>query len=349
MISLCFRSVSTSQGIGIVTPIQTGFVVVTPLQGNGQGLSVSETFGQRVDGSLFQASVLSSPPVTLTDILVTVDPITGTDTGIAIVNPNNNATTLTLSLTNQQGANVGTTTMTIGGLQQISRFATELFSGIPQMGSQFSGLLFISSDLPIGAMGLTFIGPSFTSLPVASQLSPSAAISAGIPATSGTAIATVTPGIAATTISTPGATSTTTGIIVPSTITQIPSTVLGLPSTTIGLPPSQPITVPIAPPVPTVSGPVTTVNAITGTTVNAVAVTSQVNSTVFANAGVLLPQFATGGGWASQIVISNTSTTAQVVRVDVFNSAGGRLVLPFDSSLSSVVVPSAGVVTFSTF
>jgi hypothetical protein len=341
-ISLCFSSISISQAIGIATPIETGFVVVTPLQGNGQGISVSETFGQRVDGSLFQASVLSSPTVTLTDIFVTVDPVAGTDTGIAIVNPNNGSATITLSLTNQQGANVAVRTMTIGGLQQISRFATEIFAGIPEMGTQFSGLLFISSDVPIGAMGLTFTGPSFTSLPVASQLSPSVTINAGIPATPATAIATVTPGIAATTITTP----TSTGIIVPSTITQIPSTVLGLPSTTIGLPPSQPITLPIAPPVPTV-GQVNTVT--TGIAINTVTVTSQVTSNILANGGLLLPQFATGGGWTSQIVISNTSTTAQVVRVDIFNSAGGRLVLPFASNLSSVLIPAGGVVTFSTF
>src|SRR5689334_13673947 len=89
-ISLSFNSVAVSQSIGTATPIQTGFVLVTPLQGTGQGLSTSETFGQQVDGSLFQASVLTSPLVTLTDIFVTVDPRTATDTGIAIVNPNSN-------------------------------------------------------------------------------------------------------------------------------------------------------------------------------------------------------------------------------------------------------------------
>jgi hypothetical protein len=346
-ISLCFSSISISQAIGIATPIETGFVVVTPLQGNGQGISVSETFGQRVDGSLFQASVLTSPPVTLTDVFVTVDPITATDTGIAIVNPTNSTGTITLSLTNQQGANVAIRTITIGGMQQVSRFATEVFAGIPEMGTSFSGLLFISSDVPIGAMGLTFIGPSFTSLPVASQLSPSSTINAGIPATPATAIATVNPGIAATTITTPAPTVTATGVIVPSTITQIPSTVLGLPSTTIGLPPSQPITFPIAPPVPTISGPVITVVPTTSIT-NSVTLTSQVTSSIPVISGLLLPQFATGGGWGTQIVISNTSPNAQVVRVDIFNSAGGRLVLPFDSNLSSVSIPAGGVVTFST-
>src|SRR3954467_7150415 len=88
-VSLSFQPVFLAQSIGILSPIQTGFVVITPIQGVGQGLSVSETFGQTVGGSLFQASVLSSPPVTLTDIFVRVDPATQTDTGVAIVNPNN--------------------------------------------------------------------------------------------------------------------------------------------------------------------------------------------------------------------------------------------------------------------
>src|SRR5215831_3676156 len=122
--SLCLTAILVAQGIGIVSPIQTGFVVVTPLQGNGQGLNVSETFGQRVEGSLFQSSVLSSPTVTLTDVFVHVDPTTATDTGIAIVNPNTGTATVTLSLTNQQGNTVAIRTITIGAFQQISRFAT---------------------------------------------------------------------------------------------------------------------------------------------------------------------------------------------------------------------------------
>jgi hypothetical protein len=65
------------------------------------------------------------------------------------------------------------------------------------------------------------------------------------------------------------------------------------------------------------------------------------------NGALLLPQFATGGGWATQIVIANTSTVPQVVRVDILNSNGARLALPFSSNLSSVLVPAGGVVTFS--
>src|SRR5262249_11361562 len=84
----------------------------------------------------------------------------------------------------------------------------------------------------------------------------------------------------------------------------------------------------------------TTISTAT-TTVNAVA-------SLTSTGGALLPQFATGGGWASQIVIANTSAIQQVVRVDIFSSTGLPLQVPFSSQLSSVLIPPGGVVTFST-
>jgi hypothetical protein len=349
--SLCVAPISISQST-IVSPIQTGFVVVTPIQGNGQGISVSETFGQRVDGSLFQSSVLSSPTVTLTDVLVNVDPTTVTDTGIAIVNPNNGTATVTLSLTNQNGTTLDTRTITIGGLQQISRFATELFQGVPELASPFSGLMFISSDVAVSVMGLTFVGPSFTSLPVAAQLTPSNTMNAAISTTTGTAISMATTNAVTTAAAVNTANSA--GVVLPSTITQIPSTVLGPPNTFVGLAPSQSIT--------TVTTPVSTTTPVQATTITpaAVAVTTtptvvattvtstQTTASVIVNGALLLPQIATGGGWVSQISIANTSNSTQVVRVDIFNSSGGRLVVPFSSNLSNVVIPPGGVVTFST-
>jgi len=65
-------------------------------------------------------------------------------------------------------------------------------------------------------------------------------------------------------------------------------------------------------------------------------------------AAQLLPQVAAGGGWQTTIAIANTSGLDQVVRADFFNSQGGRLVLPFGSSVTNIVVPAAGVVTLST-
>src|SRR5215470_11844249 len=96
-------------------PIQTGFVVVTPQNGGGQGLSVSETFGEHINGSFFQSSVLPSPLVTLTNVVVSVNVNSGIDTGIAILNPNDATATVTLSLSNGQGVTVNVRTLSIGG------------------------------------------------------------------------------------------------------------------------------------------------------------------------------------------------------------------------------------------
>src|SRR5262245_44396185 len=160
---LTFSTVDTN-------PIQTGFAVVTPISGTGAGLNVSETFGEMVGGNLFQSSVLPSPLVTLTNVLVTTNVQTGVNTGVALVNPTNSTGTVTLTLLDQQGAQLAIRTIAIAPGQQVSRFVSEIFGGVPEVQSPMIGQLFISSTVPIGVLGLTFNGPSFTSLPVASQL-----------------------------------------------------------------------------------------------------------------------------------------------------------------------------------
>src|SRR5262245_7634328 len=86
--SFSLSQVPLAQTPATTGPILTGFVVVTPQNGGGQGLSVSETFGEHVNGSFFQSSVLPSPLVTLTNVVVNVDLNSGIDTGIAMLNPN---------------------------------------------------------------------------------------------------------------------------------------------------------------------------------------------------------------------------------------------------------------------
>src|SRR5262249_40861398 len=78
--------------------------------------------------------------------------------------------TITLVLRDPQGVVLAVRSFILGGQQQISRFVTQLFFGTAELAVPFSGLVFISSDAPIGVLGLSFIGPSFTSLPVDIQL-----------------------------------------------------------------------------------------------------------------------------------------------------------------------------------
>jgi hypothetical protein len=62
---------------------------------------------------------------------------------------------------------------------------------------------------------------------------------------------------------------------------------------------------------------------------------------------ILLPQFATGGGWATEIVVANNGTSSITVRVDLFNPDGSPLTATLNgqtgSSFTNLVVPAHGV------
>jgi len=66
---------------------------------------------------------------------------------------------------------------------------------------------------------------------------------------------------------------------------------------------------------------------------------------------VLLPQFAAGGGWASQIVLVNTESTTLTARVDLFKADGTPLSTNLNgqvgSSFTNLTVPAGGVLTLS--
>ncbi len=66
---------------------------------------------------------------------------------------------------------------------------------------------------------------------------------------------------------------------------------------------------------------------------------------------VVLPQFAIGGGWAAQIVLSNSGTSPLVVRADFYNQDGSPLSLTLNgvtaSSFTSLTIPPSGVLVLS--
>jgi hypothetical protein len=377
--SLSSSQVVVTQNVALAGPIQTGFAQITPLDGSGIGLSVSEILRQQIDANIFQASVQASPLVTLTDVFVSVDPLNGVNTGVAIVNPTSTSATVALSLLNQGGVVIGTTTITLGPRQQISRFVTQIFPGVPDLTIAMSGLMFVSSDVPVSVMGLSFTGPSFVSLPVSAQLDTNGVI-ANSAITGTVAVVSPTTFATATTASVAASAAGATGLVLPgqimagqvlpgqvlpgqvlpgqgvtSTNLAAPSNIIGLPQNIIGIAPTIPITG-ITTPQVTSTGVVTTgLGVVTPVvTPNVVAVATTPNATVAVTtttvtAGALvLPQVATGGGWVSSITIANTSTTPQTVRIDFFNSVGGPFVLPFGSSVASVIVPAGGVAVVST-
>ena len=356
--SLSFAQATLTPSAVTNTTLQTGYAVITPLTSTGEGLSVTEIFGQQAGAIFSQASVVASPLVTLTDVVVNVNTATGLNTGVAIVNPNNSPAGVTFTLRDQQGGTVATRSITIGGHQQVSRFVTELFAGEPALNQPFTGLMFLSSDLPIGVLGLAFNGGSFTSLPVATQLTANTVLTSTTPTAATTTFA--TPTVPTTTVPTfsfptvptfslptvptfslPG-TPTFNGIPTPPTIFPTP-TVTAPTASTFAVTPTVP-TFAITPTVPATTVP--TATTVTQSVISPF-VLPQIAVGIGGPGALLLPQVATGGGWVSQIMIANISPFAQAVRVDFFNSAGAPMPLSFGSTAPNVVIAPGGVATLT--
>ncbi len=68
-------------------------------------------------------------------------------------------------------------------------------------------------------------------------------------------------------------------------------------------------------------------------------------------AAVVLADFATGGGWATEIVLANTGPEDLIVRVDLFGKDGKPLVANLNgmsqSSFTGITIPKGGVVTLA--
>jgi hypothetical protein len=141
-------------------PVQTGFVVVTPLVGFGQGLIVFGRFAYATGGDVFQSTGWAQAVVTSTALVVNSDSSSGQNTGIAIVNPNiSTAANVTLTLRNDQGSIVASRSISLDALHQISQFVGELL-GLGEV--NVTGLLSINSTAPIALVGLQFKGTSFS-------------------------------------------------------------------------------------------------------------------------------------------------------------------------------------------
>jgi hypothetical protein len=66
------------------------------------------------------------------------------------------------------------------------------------------------------------------------------------------------------------------------------------------------------------------------------------------NNGVLLPQFAANGGWASEMVVLNTGSNPLTVRIDLFQQNGTPLVATLNhqsaSSFQNLVIAPGGII-----
>jgi hypothetical protein len=75
------------------------------------------------------------------------------------------------------------------------------------------------------------------------------------------------------------------------------------------------------------------------------------NANVGGAGAVLLPQFAAGGGWATEIVLVNSGTSSLTVRVDLFKPDGTPLSTALNgqtaSSFTNLVIPAGGALTLA--
>jgi hypothetical protein len=244
-------------------PTQVGYAVVTPSTPNvATGLVVTEFLGLRRFAETIQASTTPPPLITSATMFVDINTRLLKDLGVAIVNPGNGSTDVTLTVRRNDNLVLGTKTITIATRRQVLQFVSEMFSIPPgsifsttsTLPAEFTGTLIINSTLPISVFGMRFRGIDFTAMPL------------------------------------------------------------------------NPVTV-FTQPLPTISLGVGGLGA------------------------VLLPQFAAGGGWATEIVISNTNTTSATVRVDFFKQDGTPLTTALNgqtgSSFTNLTIVAGGVLVLA--
>ncbi len=162
-------------------PVQSGYAVITPVSattsGTTTGLVVFETFGMRGhgDAEMTQAGVLP-PDLTINSVLfVDSSGRLAKNLGVAIVNPNALAATVTLTLRKNDGTQVATTTVNVPPRQQTAKFFRGLFTAPSTIPAELTGTLVITSNLPVSVIGLRFRGSNFSTLPV-TNLSGSAGV-----------------------------------------------------------------------------------------------------------------------------------------------------------------------------
>jgi hypothetical protein len=76
-----------------------------------------------------------------------------------------------------------------------------------------------------------------------------------------------------------------------------------------------------------------------------------ISPTVGGAGALLFPQFVSGGGWSTEIVITNTNATSITVRLDLFTQAGAPFVVTLNgqtaSSFTNLVIPANGILVIA--
>jgi hypothetical protein len=163
-------------------PLQVGYAVVTitkgfygSFSGAPGGLTAFETLGLRSEVPALQAGVLPATLTTRLTLFANADIRISANVGVGIMNPAAGPAVVTMTLRDVNGNLTASDIITIGPLQQASKFISEFFANVPNTPPNFAGTLTVTSDTPVGIVALAFNGTIFTTIPITS-LSPAALI-----------------------------------------------------------------------------------------------------------------------------------------------------------------------------
>ncbi len=158
-----------------------GYAAVTPLTDSTSDLLLFENFSLTRGSAQLLTNTAVPQLVTSAQLFVSLSSSLGRNVGLAIVNPNDSQAVLTMTLRRDDGIAAGVPqTVFIAPRRQISQFVTELFSSQPNLPTELTGTLSISSTVPVSVLAVRFQGASFTIEPLA-KISASATLAQILP------------------------------------------------------------------------------------------------------------------------------------------------------------------------
>jgi len=123
-------------------PIQSGYVIITPVGDNKAGLMAFETFGQKEGSGSTQAGVLPAAMTKNALLFVSTSGRLSRNLGVAIANPGDKDADVVVSLRGADGKEVASDSIPVAAHKQVAAFVTQIFddkSAVPSdLTSDFS-------------------------------------------------------------------------------------------------------------------------------------------------------------------------------------------------------------------
>jgi hypothetical protein len=168
-------------------PIQAGWAIVTPMTvttgASSSSLVVFATFGFKRGEETLQAGLLPSDLSKESLMFVSASGKLSRNMGFAIVNPNNTAASVEMTLHDEEGQVIGASkTITVASGNQKAEFVTSVFADRPEVPKDFTGTVSLKSNMAVSMTGLRFRGANFSTIPITnlSQAFPAPERGAGV-------------------------------------------------------------------------------------------------------------------------------------------------------------------------